>query len=474
MDATRRLVEDPELRERFGAAARERAEEFSWDSTAERTLSLLEAEREREDARLPLVQLAEGIARSDTGRAAGLAVAVMAANVVALVFTVVFARLLGASGYGSLAVLVNAYLILSVPGTAVQAAVARHVSRAAASGSERPAGALRAWLGRLVIALVALTAVSILLREQIAAALNIDQEWGAAAVIPAGCAWLLLSVERGTLQGLQRYRMVGYTIIGEAALRLATGLVLYAAGLGVTGVFLGSFMSVSLTALLLLPALAPQLARGGPGPAPFRTVAAGAWVPVAALTLLAFVQNVDVILVKHQASEDAASSYAAAAVLAKGIIWVALGLALYLLPEAARRTLHGQDARPILVRTLGLIGLVALPMVLLYAVAAEPVLSAVFGPDLTLAADALPLLGLAMSLLAVAYLGVHYLLALHHVRFIWVLVAAAGLEAAIVLAVGNDLTQVALGLLGLQVMLAGSVLTLSFSSAAHTSHARAA
>ena len=75
--------------------ARERAREFTWDRTAERTLALLEEERERRGATRPLAR-APASPRTDTGRAAGLAAAVMATNVIALAFTVVFARLLGA------------------------------------------------------------------------------------------------------------------------------------------------------------------------------------------------------------------------------------------------------------------------------------------------------------------------------------------------------------------------------------------
>jgi O-antigen/teichoic acid export membrane protein len=67
------------------------------------------------------------VAASDTGRAAGLAAAVIAANVIALAFTVVFARVLGAGGYGSLAALMSAFIILMVPGSALQIAVARAV-----------------------------------------------------------------------------------------------------------------------------------------------------------------------------------------------------------------------------------------------------------------------------------------------------------------------------------------------------------
>ena len=70
----------------------------------------------------------------------------------ALAFTIVFARILGASGYGSLAVLVSAWIILMVPGSALQVAVARELSRAlAASGAATPARASGRWLERLAL-----------------------------------------------------------------------------------------------------------------------------------------------------------------------------------------------------------------------------------------------------------------------------------------------------------------------------------
>jgi O-antigen/teichoic acid export membrane protein len=80
--------------------------------------------------------------RSDTGRAAGLGAAVIAVNVLALIFTIVFGRMLGASGYGSLAVLLSAYIVLMVPGSALQIAAAREVSHDLAADS--PVGGLAA------------------------------------------------------------------------------------------------------------------------------------------------------------------------------------------------------------------------------------------------------------------------------------------------------------------------------------------
>jgi len=167
-------------------------------------------------------------------------------------------------------------------------------------------------------------------------------------------------------------------------------------------------------------------------------------------------------VVKHEATSQAAGSYAVAAVAAKAVIWVAVGLGLYLLPEAARRARTGVDARPILARTLGLIACFGVPMVLIFALGAEPLLGAVFGEDLTQAAGALPWLGLAMALLACAYLSVQYLLALGRSSFIWVLGCAAALEVGLLATIGANLEEVALALFALQLTCAAVVLTLSF------------
>ena len=118
------------------------------------------------------------------------------------------------------------------------------------------------------------------------------------------------------------------------------------------------------------------------------------------------------------------------------------------------------------VRTLALVGFVAAPAVLLYIVAAEPVLVAVFGPAYASGASALPMLAVAMSLLACAYLSVQYLLALERANFLWVLAAAAIAEPLVLQAIGSELTAVAAGLLVVQTFLAAVVLSLGFRSAA--------
>jgi glycosyltransferase involved in cell wall biosynthesis/O-antigen/teichoic acid export membrane protein len=461
----RSLASDREKVERLGRAARERAQEFTWERTASESLAAIERVATEQGA---APSMRERLAGSDTARAAGLAGALMAANFVALIFTIVFARLLGASGYGSLGALNAAFTILVVPGSALQATVAREVSAAAAEGRANPAAGVWRWLERLLVGAVAAAAAAILMRDHIAALVGVELDWAAAAIAPTGALWLMLCVQRGTLQGLGHYRAVGVSIIGEASARIALGLALYALGLGVSGAFLGTTLAIVAVSLALTPSLRGAVGPPGRAPVPlrFRSLLSSAWAPVLAFSLIAAMQNIDIVYVKHQATSSEAGSYAAASVAAKAVIWVAIGLGLYLLPEAVRRTRTGRDARPVLWRTLFLVGAVAVPTVLVYSVAGEAILGAVFGEDLTAAAGALPLLALATGLLACAYLGVQYLLALGRTGFVALLAVAAAAELALLVALGTGLVAVAAVLLSLQLVLAPLLLGMSVRSAA--------
>src|SRR4051812_33685887 len=343
------------------------------------------------------------LSRSETSRAAELGIAAMGANVVALGFTLVFTRVLGQSDYGSLAALISTFLILNVPGYALQTTVAREVSGALAAGDPNAGAAVGRWLRRLLVLALALTACAVLARDLLAQLIGVDEfPWAAAAAPLAGALWLMLSVERGALVGFQRYRLVGGSIVVEQIARLVFGLVLVGVGLDVTGAFVGTPVALAVVAAALWRPLHVHVGHHGPvheRPGHrLRDLALRAWAPIAALGLIAWLQDGHIIIVKHLASSHDAGAWAAVSVAGKAIMFVAIGLAAYVVPEVARSAQEGRDPRTILVRALGLIGVLAVPMVLLYAVAGEQVLHIAF--HVTGGAGALPLVGLAMSLLA--------------------------------------------------------------------------
>jgi O-antigen/teichoic acid export membrane protein len=300
-----------------------------------------------------------------------------------------------------------------------------------------------------------MTVISVLLRHPIASAVGVKQDWAAALGIPAGCLYVLLCIMRGFLQGLGDYKAVGISLIGEQATRLAIGGVLAGVGFGVTGAYIGtplSFIAMMFyCAVLLRRHLGDPEPHGRPAIGLWAHVAS-AWAAIAALGIIAVLQNIDIIAAKHQFSTDVASSYSATAVAAKVLIWVAMGAGFYLVPEVSRRHAAGEDTRPVLGKALAIVGVAAVPCLLIFAVASRLLIKLAFGSNRLLAIDSLFILGVAFTVLAATYLAVQYMLALKRSWFLLPLGAVAVVEPIFLLNGSHEPKHFALVVLGVQVV----------------------
>ncbi len=373
---------------------------------------------------------------SDTAKAAGLALAMVVNNVVALGSTFVFAREL--DDYGSLGALVSYLIILTVVGQALQVATAREGVLGHLGVGPELLHTIRDWTARLIVVTVVLSIASIVLQHPIAQAVGVKHyPWAAAVGIPAACLYLEVSILRGALQGLGDYKSVGISLVAEQGVRLVTGAIL-AIGLSVTGAFLGSLLSyVAMTVYCWA-----QLRRHVPAWQPERSRAVTltlwnhvkrAWAPIAGLSVIAILQNIDLIAAKHQFTKDTASSYAATAVAAKVLIWVAFGAGFYLVPEVSRRRAAGEDTRPVLIRALAIIGVCAIPVLLIFAGVPHLLLTVAFSAKRATASSSLIVLGLAFAVLASTYLAIQYMLALKRTWFLVPLGAIAIAEPFVLL-----------------------------------------
>jgi O-antigen/teichoic acid export membrane protein len=390
---------------------------------------------------------------SDTAKAAGLAGAMVANNVIALGSVIVFSRLL--DDYGSLAALVSYFLILAVVGYAIQLATAREAVLGHLGVGAGLATTIWNWMKWLLVFTAVMTVLSVLFRHPIAEAVGVKYQWGAALGIPAGCLYLMLCILRGCLQGLGDYRAVGISLVGEQATRLAIGGVLAGVGFGITGAYIGTPLSFVAMMVYCAGPLHRRLGHPKPTDRPaigLWTHVRKAWAAIAALAIIAVLQNIDIIAAKHQFSTNLASSYSATAVAAKVLIWVAMGAGFYLVPEVSRRHSIGEDGRPVLGKALAIVGVAAIPCLLIYAFASRLLIKAAFGSDRLLAIDALFILGVAFTVLAATYLAVQYMLALKRTWFLLPLGLVAVAEPILLLQASKGPKGFATVVLGVQIV----------------------
>ena len=292
------------------------------------------------------------------------------------------------------------------------------------------------WRRRLLIVGVAVTAAAVLLREPIADLISVPEEWAAAATAPTAVLWLLLS--RRARRAAGRARCTSRSR-GRSCSRPSggwcSGSLLVALGLGVTGAYLGTPLSLAGDRARAVVGRA-QARSGAPGVGAAARrlcdLVGGAWPAVLGLFLIAVLQNVDVIMVKRQIGGDAAGAYAAAAVAAKAVVWVAIGIGLYLLPEATRAARHGRGPAAGAGARAGRRGRGRRADAdRLRAGRRRPCCGSrsarrPWSPPTRCSCS-----GCAMTLLAVGYLGVQYMLALGRVAFLPALAAVAVAEIAL-------------------------------------------
>ena len=221
-------------------------------------------------------------------------------------FNLVMAFLLGPEAYGALAALLALVLVGSVPGLALLAVLA----------------------GPGLVLFLHLDGAAPVL-------------WLAVALAPTP----LLFAVQGLLQGRERFGALAAVMVAGAAVKLATGLALVAAGLGVDGAMAGVAAGALLAALAGLRLATPASAAGGRRG---RGPRAGWWGEVGAATTgllgLLLLANLDVLLARHYLDRAAAGRYALGAVVAKVAFWAPQFLVTVIFPRLA----GGADPRRLL------------------------------------------------------------------------------------------------------------------------------
>lgn len=376
-------------------------------------------------------------------QAGPIAIAGLVANGANVVVTVVVARLLTSRGYGELAQLNGVFLFLSMPGSALLVGVVRRAAALRSAGHAAKVGNFAARLHWLSLGGVAIiTVVALIFQDPVEHALSLEGPGGVVPIVAAAGFWLALSVDRGLLQARREYKALAANLIVEGGVRMAFVLLLTGAGLGVTGACLGVLIGEATAAAharfestrrwaresgLLTPDENPI--ETSPTENSRRHLASDVLTAFGCLAFLALLQNLDVILLGREAPKNS-GSYAAISVAAKALVFAAIALGGYLLPEATIRWHRGGHALRQLATTAAILAVPVLGLLVASLVAPKLLLRAAFGHRLVGASGSFATLVLAMAFLCATVLLTNYLLGAGR-RWIVAVLGAGTVAAAI-------------------------------------------
>jgi len=394
------------------------------------------------------------------GQSWTLAAAMLASQLLSYLFQLVMSRSLPASEFGLLNGLMAFSFLLVIPVNTIQLTVARQTAETVvSSGYAQVRRYLRADLRRttpiILGGLVAYLVVSPLLASFFHSPLL--PIWLVGAV---SLAALYLPFAEGVLQGLQRFQSLAITILTRYVGKLGLGAFLVVIGMGVEGGLTALLLANIAAALFAFTLVSFGLSSAG------RKSDASAdtgtsyprdtWPTLVTYACVVLLMNVDVMLARHYLSATDSAHYAIAALLGKIAYYLPGFLIIIIVPKVASARASGRSTK----RYLGAASLATLAasggVVLVYGLFPRQVISILFGVRYASPETATLVLfySVAMLILSVLYLEVHYLLASRYTGPLYgLLVGPAVALAVMVSRHGNGLELVRALTVGLLVAL---------------------
>ena len=397
---------------------------------------------------------------AEVGQSWTLAAAMLASQLLSYLFQLVMSRNLPASEFGLLNGLMAFSFLLVIPVNTIQLTVARQTAETVvSSGYAQVRRYLRADLRRttpiILGGLVAYLVVSPLLASFFHSPLL--PIWLVGAV---SLAALYLPFAEGVLQGLQRFQSLAMTILTRYVGKLGLGAFLVVIGMGVEGGLTALLLANIAAALFAFTLVSFGLSSAG------RKSDASAdtgtsyprdtWPTLVTYACVVLLMNVDVMLARHYLSATDSAHYAIAALLGKIAYYLPGFLIIIIVPKVASARASGRSTK----RYLGAASLATLAasggVVLVYGLFPQQVISILFGARYASPETATLVLfySVAMLILSVLYLEVHYLLASRYTGPLYgLLVGPAVALAVMVSRHGNGLELVRALTVGLLVAL---------------------
>lgn len=379
------------------------------------------------------------VAGATRGPHALLAIAFGLAMLANFALTLLMGRMLDSSDFGTLGLLVAIFLFCSMPASAISVMAVTRTAAWASAGDKAKIAAFRSRFTRRTSAAGAgLIAISAALSPVLSDVLKLGSPAPIILIATAIAFWLVLTVNRGILQGMRLFNPLAASFVTEAVTRVMFAVVFVWIWKSATAAAAGIMVSAAVSWMTTLPTIRSKVGSP-PKPAPEVPVprVGEAGTVIAALAIIAWMQNVDVFAIKASIPAREAGQYVATATLGKAFFFFSLAAVTAMLPDASEA--RGSQGRlRIAGRASGLVALMAIPAIVAAFIAPEWIVTTVYGPDRAEMASWLGPIVISSVFLSLTYLGANYLAAMGRSLYMPILALTGGAELIAMLTIAQN------------------------------------
>jgi len=350
------------------------------------------------------------------------------------------ARMLGPAEYSVVASLFSIIYLVGIASTSIQNAVTKFTADFKARNEKSKIAYLfRHGLNKIFLYSLIILALYLLISPLIASFLKIPLI-SALTMGPIIIFSAVISINRGILQGLQDFKNLGVNMIIEGLAKFALAFILIYLGFKANGVISAASIAMALAFALTFPYL-----KFGKIERKFdsKEIYKFSYLALAALFLLSAIYSLDIFLVKHFFSAEAAGQYAALSLFGKVIFFGATSIGLVMFPKVSEMNYKDRKKMSIIFRESILFTLLISAIItIVYFLLSKPIVNLVFGPNYAGAIPLLGLFGIFMSLVSLSYICILNKLAIGKKKFILNLLAAVILEILLICFFHGSLSQI--------------------------------
>lgn len=383
----------------------------------------------------------------------------MVASVLNYFFNLVMGRFLTVSEYGTFAVLISVFNIFSVFDIALTMVFSKFSASLAGQKKEEKVGSLfiagSLWVGIFSFILCLLL---VFVSPRISDFLNINSTILVLIIIAALFFSFLSTVSGGILQGLLKFYSFSLIRITSSVARLVLGIVFVFLGYKVFGSIMAFFLSSLAAYVFTFYPLRKYIIRKVEDGFTLLSLHKKVYsyaIPVFLSNIgITALVSLDIILVKHYFNSTIAGQYAALSLMGRAIFYFVSPISVVLFPIIAQKKERKEKLTGTLVLSIALISFPAFFLSAFYFMFPKLVLGLFFPkPEYSTLAPLLGPFSIFIAFYTISFLLNHFYLSLNKTRVFLFTLAAAVLEAIIIIIFHNSIGQVVTGLISVSFLL---------------------